>query len=72
MGEAPPLVGVAVKVTLAPAQIVCDPLVIAILTDGVRVAFTVMLILLLVAAAGLAQVALLVITHVTTSPFDGE
>ena len=31
----PPLVGVAVKVTLVPVQIVCAPTVIAVDTEGV-------------------------------------
>ena len=64
----PPFVGVAVKVTLVPVQIVLPGLA-AILTDGVTVAVTVMVIALDVAVAGLAQASDDVITTVTTSPF---
>ncbi len=71
MGDAPPFVGVAVKLTLVPAQVVCEPLVMAMLTAGVTTAFTVIVMLLLLTVAGLAQVALLVITHFTISPFNG-
>ena len=63
----PPFVGVAVKVTDVPAQIVWLPEVIAIETDGVTDEVTVILILLLVAVAGETQLALLVITTVTIS-----
>ena len=64
----PPLVGVAVNVTDAPAQMVLPGLA-AILTDGTTIAFTVIVIVLDVAVAGNAQVAVDVITHVTASPF---
>ncbi len=64
-GLAPPLVGVAVNVTEVPVQIVCDPRVIAMLTEETSVGFTVIWILLLVAVAGDTQPALLVITTVT-------
>ena len=64
----PPFVGVAVKVTLAPAQIVLPGLA-AILTDGVTVDPTAIVIPLDVTVAGLAQPSEEVITTVTTSPF---
>ena len=64
-GAAPPFVGVAVKVTLVPAQIVVAEAETA--TEGVTTAFTVMVIPVLVAEAGEGQAALLVITTVTTS-----
>ena len=64
-GAAPPFVGVAVNVALLPAQIVVADAVTE--TDGVTNAFTVMVIPVLVAVAGEGQVALLVITTVTTS-----
>lgn len=63
----PPLVGVAVKVTDVPAHIALPGLA-AMLTAGVMLAFTVIVIPLLVAVAGEAQVALLVITQVTILP----
>lgn len=44
MGEAPPLVGVAVKVTLLPLQAGLVPDVIPILTEGVTVALIVKLL----------------------------
>lgn len=59
------MVGVAVNVTDEPAQIVVA--LAAILTTGTCKAFTVMVILLLVAPDGVAQVALLVSTQLTTS-----
>ena len=52
------------NVALAPAQIVVADAVTE--TDGVTKAFTVMVIPVLVAVAGEGQVALLVITTVTT------
>ena len=64
---APPLVGTAVKVTLAPAQMVL-PGFAEIETDGTTTGFTVMVMLLEVAVVGLAHVALLVKTHVTICP----
>ena len=62
----PPLVGVAVNVTLVPVQTVL-PGFATILTDGVTVAVTTMVIAFDV--AGLAQASDDVITTVTTSPF---
>jgi len=62
------LVGVAVKVTLVPAQIVLPGLA-AILTDGTTVPVTIMVISLDVAVGVARQLALLVITQLTTSPF---
>ena len=64
----PPLVGVAVKVTEVPAQIVLPGLT-EILTEGVTFAFTVIVMPAEVAVAGEGQVAFEVITHVTISPF---
>ena len=63
----PPLVGVAVKITFVPAQIVVADA--DILTDGVMIGFTVMVIALDVAEAGFAQASEEVITTVTTSLF---
>ena len=63
----PPFVGVAVKVTLVPAQIVLPGLA-ATLTDGTIVDPTVIVIPVAVAVTGLAQVNDEVITTVTTSP----
>ena len=67
----PPFVGVAVNVTSDPAQIVL-PGFAAMLTDGVTVAFTVIVIALDVAIAGDTQVAVEVMTQVTTSLFTNE
>jgi len=64
----PPFVGVAVNVTLVPAQIVLSASLDAMLTLGVKFGFTVVVIPVLVAVAGLAQTAFEVSTHVTTSP----
>lgn len=61
------MVGEAVNVTEVPAQMV-DPALLEILTDGVTGVVTVNVMLLLVAIDPLTQGALLVITHVTTSP----
>ena len=63
----PPLVGVAVNITLVPEQIVVA--VAPMLTAGVTIGFTVIVIALDVALAGFAQVIEEVITTVTTSPF---
>ena len=60
------MVGVAVKVTLVPEQMVVDGLA-AMLTLAVTFAFTVMVIALDVAGLPFTQVALLVITQVITS-----
>lgn len=64
----PPLVGVAVNVTDVPLQIELPGLA-AILTEGVTLVVTVIVILELVAVAGDAHAALLVITQLTISPF---
>jgi predicted branched-subunit amino acid permease len=61
------LVGVAVKVTLVPAQIAPDGAA-AMESDGVTFAFTTMFTALLVAVVGDEQARSLVITQVTTSP----
>ena len=58
------MVGVAVKVTLVPAQIV-DPVLAEMLIDGVTTGLIVIVIEFDVAVVGLAQVALLVITQLT-------
>ena len=63
----PPLIGVAVKVTLAPGQIFVNAVVM--FTDGVT-ELTFITILLLLADAGEAQVKLLVSITLTTLPFD--
>ena len=62
------MVGVAVKVTLVPAQIVL-PGFAAILTDGATEPVIIIVIALEVAVVGLAQAIDEVITTVTTSPF---
>lgn len=62
------MVGVAVKVTDVPLQIVLPGLA-EMLTDGVTNGVTDIVIPVLVAVAGDAQVALLVSTQVITSPF---
>lgn len=62
---APPFVGVAVKITLVPEQIVVA--LAAILTDGVTVVVTVIVIALDVALTGTAQTDEEVITTVTIS-----
>ena len=67
-GVAPPLVGVAVKVTAVPEQIVFPGLA-AMLTVGITVPVTVIVIAFDVADAGFAQAMDEVITTVTTSPF---
>lgn len=67
----PPLVGVAVNVTEVPEHIVLPGLADT-LTEGVTLVVTVMVIPVLVAVAGDAQVALLVITQVTISPFASD
>jgi len=64
------LVGVAVKVTLVPAQIVVDDAEILTLTG--RFGFTVMVTVLDVAGLPVAQVALDVNTQATTSLFTRE
>ena len=63
----PPLVGVAVNVTLVPVQIELPGLA-AMLTDGVTVDPTIIVIAVDVAVVGLAQPSEEVITTVITSP----
>ena len=63
----PPFVGVAVNVTESPEQIGPAGLA-AILTSGTTVGFTVIVIPVLVTEVGLAQAALDVKIHDTTSP----
>ena len=65
-GVLPPLVGVAVNVTAEPGQKLVDGVVM--LTAGVTAPLTVIVIALEVAVAGDAQVAVEVITQVTTAP----
>ena len=62
------MVGVAVNVTLVPEQIVLPGLA-AMLTDGVTVPVTTIVILFEVAVFGFAQPNDDVITTFTTSPF---
>jgi hypothetical protein len=69
-GVVPPLVGVAVKVTLVPEQIVVAEA--AILTLAGKFGFTVIVTVLEVAGLPVAQVALDVSTQVTTSLFTNE
>ncbi len=61
------MIGVAVKVTLAPVQIVVAGVVMP--TEGVTIAITVIVIALDVAVAGDAQAALDVMITLTISPF---
>ena len=61
------MVGMAVKVTLVPAQIVVDDVEILTLTG--RFGFTIMVTVLDVAGLPVAQVALDVKTHITVFPF---
>ena len=65
----PPLVGVAVKVTLVPAQIVLPGFAL-MLTDGVTDPVTTIVMAFDVAVVGLAQASDDVITTVTASPFS--
>ena len=65
----PPFVGVAVNVTFVPEQVGLEPVVSAMETDGAAVGVTDMVIPVLVAVKGLAQVALDVRIHVITCPF---
>ena len=67
----PPFVGVAVKVTLVPEQIVLPGLEL-MLTDGTVVGATVIIIPADVAVVGLAQASDDVIITVITSPFANE
>jgi hypothetical protein len=68
----PPFVGVAVMVTGCPLQMVVLPEVAAIATVGATVLPTVMVIPLLVAVVGLAQLELEVIIHEITLLFVRE
>jgi hypothetical protein len=63
------LVGAAVYVIELPAHSGFVPDVIAIVTDGVKIGFTVIAIELDVAVAGLTQLAFEVSIHVITSVF---
>ena len=63
------MVGVAVKVTLVPSQIVLPGLA-AMITEGVASVVTAIVIALDVAVFGLAQASDEVMTTVTTSPFS--
>ena len=63
------MVSVAVKVTDDPAQVGFTPDVIAIDTEGTSTGFTVIVMPVLVAVTGLAQVAFDVRTQVTICPF---
>jgi hypothetical protein len=65
VGLLPPFTGVAVKVKEDPAHVGFVPLVSAMLTDGVTVGFTVIVMLFDVAVDGEAHVALDVSTQVT-------
>lgn len=67
-GELPPLVGVAVNVTEAPAHDGLVPAVCAIPTAGAEGALTEIVILFEVAGLPNTPLWLEVITHVTTSP----
>ena len=69
-GVEPPLVGVAVNVTLVPEQIVVAVAEMLMLTG--RFGFTVMVMVFEVAGLPVAQVALEVITQVTVLPFANE
>jgi hypothetical protein len=64
-------VGLAVNVTLVPVQIVLPGLAVMI-TEGVTNGFTVIVMAFDVAVVGLAQLALLVSTQVTTSPLFND
>lgn len=68
MGAVPPFTGVAANRMALPGQIVvCDA---AMLTLGVRLGFTVTVMLLLVTILGFAQLASALRTHVNTSLFN--
>ena len=64
----PPLVGIAVNMTLVPVHIVL-PGAAAMLTDGATAPVTAMVIEFDVAVVGFAHASDDVITTVTTSPF---
>ena len=63
----PPLVGVAVNITVVPEQMLL-PVLALIETEGVTELLTVIVIVLLLAVVGEAQVALLVRVQVTVFP----
>ena len=65
------MVGVAVNVTFVPLQIVVLELV-AIFIDGVTDVLTLIVIVLEVTVAGIAQVAFEDNTHITSFPFVNE
>ena len=65
IGVVPPFVGVAVKVTLVPAQTILSKSFEAMLTLTGRFGFTVVVMALLVAGLPVAQVAVEVIATVT-------
>ena len=66
------MTGVAVNVTAEPEQVGLPPALSAIVTAGVTIAFTVMVIALDVAVDVLRQVALDVITQVTICPLVND
>ncbi len=68
MGALPPLLKADVKVTVAPEQI--DISLAAIVTNGVTLSVTVIVMLLLVAVLEVSHVLLEVITTLTTSLLD--
>lgn len=68
-GVPPPFTGVAVNFTLVPEQMVFPAALLIIDTDGTTNEFTVIVMLLLAAAAGEAQLSVLVIIHEMTSLF---
>ena len=70
VGVEPPFVGVAVKFTLVPQQIVVAVAEILMLTG--KFGFTVIVIVFDVAGLPVAQVAFEVSTQVTVFPFDRE
>ena len=61
----PPLVGEALKVTLAPTQLACAPAVIEMLTIGVKFGFTVTVV-----AAGADMPHLLATTLTVATPVN--
>lgn len=67
VGEGPPLLMFDVKVTDCPRHIVFPGFAV-MLTVGVKIGLTIIVMLLLVAVGGVAHVALLVIVQVTTWP----
>lgn len=68
----PPFVGVAVKTVFAPVHIGLDPVVIAILIEGVTVAVTFMVIVFEVAVVAVTQPPATVIVQVMALPFAKE